>query len=328
MPVCIWCRKDKPSSEFNVEHVMPQSFGTFEQNFTLVGTVVCQETNSFFSKVLEPSLAKDSLEGFDRYRHGLRKASEFTSLGKRSTTRTQFTEGPYAGAWGYTIPGHEILGVIPFPQIGFAATDKGPFEWFMLDQLPTMEQIKAKGFSGNVNIRLCECDDDDATKRLAELGIHITFSEAFEPPSGGMWVEQVFRPGLVHRRALAKIAMNYLAYQFGREIALEPRFDAIRNLVMDGVEPGYPYYSIDEEAILEGDKEGGRRVLGHMIVLAQHGDEVEVTVSLYNRFRHKFVLANTAGTPLPPRGHYFDTTNRRILPLGPAYKIVGVFDLR
>lgn len=327
MPLCIWCRQDKPLTAFNVEHVLPQSFGTFEQNFTLVG-IVCQETNSFFARELEPALARDSLEGFDRYRYGLRKTSEFTSLGKRSTTRVQMTEGPYAGAWGYTVPGREALGTTPFPQVGFAKSADGPFEWFTLDELPTMDEVKAKGYAGNVNVRLCECDATDASKRLAEKGINITLTETFDPPSGGTWVEQVFRPTIVHRRALAKVALNYVAHEFGRDVALEARFDSTRDLVMNGTAPSYPYYSIDEEPIFEGDKQDGKRVLGHAIVMVQHGDEVEVVVSLYNRFRHRFVLANTPGTPLPPRGHFFDTTNRRILALDPAYRVVGVIELK
>ncbi len=39
---CIWCTAEKPESEFNVEHVMPRSFGTFEANLTLVNEV-CKE---------------------------------------------------------------------------------------------------------------------------------------------------------------------------------------------------------------------------------------------------------------------------------------------
>jgi len=327
MPVCIWCRHDKPLAEFNVEHVLPQSFGTFEQNFTLVG-VVCQETNSFFARELEPALARDSLEGFDRYRYGLRKTSEFASLGRRSTTRVQLTEGPYAGAWAYTIPGHEVLGTTPFPQIGFASNAAGPFEWFMLDALPTIEEVKAKGYSGNIHVRLCECEATDVSNRLAERGINITVTDTFEPPSGGMWVEQVFRPTAVHRRAFAKIALNYVAHEFGGEIALEPRFDSIRDLVMNGTVPDYSYYSIDDKAIFAGDKEDGTRVFGHVIALTQHDVEVEVIVSLYNRFRHRLILANTPGTQLTPRAHFFDITNRQILPLEPAYTVMAVIDLK
>src|SRR4051812_10723620 len=101
---CIWCTAEKDESEFNVEHVMPRSFGTFEDNPTLVNTV-CKACNDYFAKNLEPSLAKDSLEGFDRFRYGLKPPHEFSSLGKRSTSRVQITEGNYAGAWAFTVKG-------------------------------------------------------------------------------------------------------------------------------------------------------------------------------------------------------------------------------
>jgi len=327
MPRCIWCKQDKPLGEFNVEHVLPQSFGTFEQNFTLV-EVVCQDCNSRFAKELEPSLARDSLEGFDRYRYGLKDPAEFRSLGARSTTKVQLTEGPYAGAWAYTVKGKEALGTTPFPQVGIAKAPEGPFEWFMLDALPTMDDVKARGYTGNVCMRLCECDPAEASRLLAEKSINITLTETFEPPAGGTWVEQVFRPQLVHRRALAKVALNYIAHQFGRDVALEARFDAIRNLVMNATVPASPYYSIDEEPLIDGDKQDGKRVLGHAIVVVQHGNEVEVIVSLYNRFRHRFVLANSPGTTLPPRGHFFDPANRRIVVLDPAFRVVGVLELK
>lgn len=326
MPVCVWCRQEKERSAFNAEHVLPQSFGTFEQNFTLI-ELVCEECNSRFSKELEPYLARDSLEGFDRYGYGLKSPSDFKSLGTRSTTRSEITEGQYAGALGYTIPGRESLGVTPFPQVGFASAEAGPFRWFMLDQLPSLEDLKRDGHGGSVHIRLCECDPKEATRLLADKGIHLTLTETLAPPTDRVWVEQVFRPQLPHRRALAKVALNYVAFQFGRDVALEPRFDAVRDLVLRGVEPSYPYYSIDEEALIDGDKEGGARAHGHAIVVVEHGDEVEAIVTLYNRLRHRLILANSPGTPLPPRGHFFDPSSRKILPLEPAFRILGVLDL-
>jgi len=314
---CIWCKVEKDESDFNVEHVMPQSFGTFEGNFTLVN-VVCKACNDFFAKELEPWLARDSLEGFDRFRYGQKEPSEFKSLGKRSTSKIQIPEGhPYAGAWGYTEAGDKQLNVRPFPQIGFAKSPEGPFEWWMLDALPTLDELKAKGYSGNCNIRYCECDSAEATLLLEKVGINATITEKFDPPSGGHWVDQVFRPTVMHRRALAKVSLNYLAHQFGAAVALEPRFDAIRRLVMDGIEPSYPYYGIDEHPIVEGDKQNGRRLFGHALTLHHRPDGVELegVVSLYNRFRHGFRLAIETGTPIPPRGHFFDIGNRRILEL-------------
>lgn len=315
---CIWCLTDKPEEAFNVEHVLPQSFGTFEDNFTLVH-IVCKDCNDFFARELEPWLARDSLEGFDRYRYGQKPTSEFKSLGKRSTTRVQLTEGPFAGAWGFTLPGKERFDVHPFPQIGFAASADGPFDWYMLDKLPTTDDLKNKGYSGKCHIRLCRCDPGEVASLLAQRGIQCTLTDMFIPPSGPAWMEHVFRWTVQHRRVFAKIAMNYLARQYGREVALEARFDAIRALVMRGAEPDYQYYAIDELPIVEGDKQDNKRLFGHMLLVnMRDGFEVEGIVSLYNRFRHGIRLSVAPGSPLEPRGHYFDVIGRAIHPMFPT----------
>jgi len=314
---CIWCKESKSESAFNVEHVMPQAFGTFEQNFTLIDTV-CADCNGFFSRELEPWLSRDSLEGFDRYRYGDKNPADFKSQGARSTSRVQIPEGPYAGAWGFTVPGQERLGATPFPQVGFAKAGAEEYEWFLLDGLPTRDELKGKGYEGACHLRLCECDAEDAKRRLAEKGIDCEITETFEPPSGGMWLEQVFRPGVSHKRALAKIAVNYIAYHFGAEVVLDPAFDAMRAFVMEGIEPPFEYYAIDENPVIEGDKQNGQRFLGHAVVASPYGDGIQVVVSLYNRFRHGIRLTTEGGHLIEPRGHFFDTGNRVIHLLTPS----------
>lgn len=309
---CIWCLQDKPPSAFTIEHVMPQGFGTFEQNLTLVNEV-CGKCNNYFSRELEPYLTRDSLEGFDRFQYGLKEPSEFKSQGDRSTTRVQMMDGFYAGAWGYTVPGKEALGCQLFPQVGYAKSADGPYEWYLLDELPTLDDLKAKGYVGQVHFRLCECNDDEVLDKMRQRGSSdATLLGTSPPESGPRLIEHVFRPGLHHRRALAKIALNYLAYEHGGEVAREPRFDAIRDLVMRGVEPEYSYYAIDAHPIVHGDKQNGQRLLGHALVVQHRGIDVSAIVSLYNRFRHGIRLAVAPGTPIEPRGRFFDTMNRVI----------------
>jgi len=116
-------------------------------------------------------------------------------MGQRSTTRVQFTEGPYAGAWGFNLPGEERLGVRPFPQVGFSRSENGPFEWYTLDEWPPTDELKAKGYSGECHTRWCECDDFEAVAvLLQQKGIPYGAAEKFAPPSGPTWAEQVFRP--------------------------------------------------------------------------------------------------------------------------------------
>jgi hypothetical protein len=114
--------------------------------------------------------------------------------------------------------------------------------------------------------------------------------------------------------------MNYLAHQYGRDVVLEPRFDAVREIAMRGVEPGYQYYAIDENPLLEGDKRDGKRYFMHALVVGPRSDGIEVDgiVSLYNRFRHRIRLSVKPGSPIEPRGHIFNIGNRTIRPMVPG----------
>lgn len=125
----------------------------------------------------------------------------------------------------------------------------------------------------------------------------------------------MFRPGIVHRRALAKIAVNYVAHQFGASVAHDPAFDVIRIFVMEGVEPDFPYYAIDDKPLIAGDKQDGKRFLGHALVVRHDGAGIEAVVSLYNRFRHGLRLTTQGGDLIESRGHFFDPINRTIFPL-------------
>lgn len=287
---------------------MPRSFGTFEENLTLVDEV-CKECNDYFANNLEPSLAKDSLEGFDRFRYGLKPAHEFSSLGKRSTGRVQIAEGPDAGAWAFTVKG-DSNSIMAFPQIGFARSAAGPFEWHMLDALPTLDELKTRGYGPEpAHLKLCECTQDEVAELLAVKGFKPTYTGTSRSPSA-IWVDHVFRPGPVHRRALAKIALNYVAKMLGHDVALESRFDWIRDLVLREREPEGTYYTIDEQPVLEGDKRDGGRLFGHLLVLEEIGGQFVATISLYNRFRHRVTLAPLSSSLY--QGHYFDIASRRI----------------
>src|SRR5215208_2756526 len=92
---CIYCKVEKHAQEFNIEHVIPRAFGMFEQNFTLKNTV-CEACNTYFSRELEPHLARDGVEGIERFEYGLKPASEYKSLGARATSRVQLPAGHFA----------------------------------------------------------------------------------------------------------------------------------------------------------------------------------------------------------------------------------------
>src|SRR5712692_8469180 len=69
MPTCLYCRFTG-KGKFPKEHVIPQSFGSFQHNLTL--GCVCDDCNNYFGKHLELEFARESAESIARFRHGLR----------------------------------------------------------------------------------------------------------------------------------------------------------------------------------------------------------------------------------------------------------------
>src|SRR5437016_2988444 len=123
---CIYCSVDKYQQSFlKTEHVMPQSFGRFQNNFTLNGAnhpqIVCDCCNQYFGDNLEINLARDAFESTYRYEYGIKEPEKFKSVGKRSRLKRIVAEGEFKGAYAY-LEYSERQGKIvlqPAPQIGF-----------------------------------------------------------------------------------------------------------------------------------------------------------------------------------------------------------------
>lgn len=123
---CIYCLEEKGSHNFKkIEHVIPKSFGAFKNNFVLKETV-CDECNQYFGDNLEIDLARDTYEGsITRYDHGIKKPSEFKSMGKKSRIKVRVKEGPLKGSYEYPVyvPQKGKICLEPLPQVGFLRAD-------------------------------------------------------------------------------------------------------------------------------------------------------------------------------------------------------------
>src|ERR1700761_2082929 len=135
--VCIYCLTAKDTRDFNIEHVLPQAFGRFEDNLTL--DCVCTACNQTLGDTVDRKLARDSVEGLDRFLTGLKPRKDFKHYGRRATTRVEGAEeGPMKGAWlkyspSKTRPGE--FDVEPLPQVGFSPTPDGDHHYIPLDRL-------------------------------------------------------------------------------------------------------------------------------------------------------------------------------------------------
>lgn len=174
MSRCIYCLEKKTEDHFRkAEHVMPQSFGKFEGNFTLHG-VVCDECNHYFGSTLELALGRDTFEGHLRFRHGVKDPADFKPFRNKRVT-FKVTEGPFAGCHAYTEYVEQVGGIQVFymPQVGFLMSPANRHEYFLSTEIPTIEELRIKGFVGNTprSIMTLRMEPDEAQRVLAEKGI-------------------------------------------------------------------------------------------------------------------------------------------------------------
>jgi hypothetical protein len=291
---CIYCRQIKSEAEFNREHVIPQAFGKFDgQNLVL--TCVCIECNDYFAREFDEKLARDTLEGIQRVKKGLKAAKDFRTLGKRSTTRVEVQDGSARGAFGYHVPSDDgsELRVNLLPCIGFSK-DEQEFHYFVLGALPSKDTVVAslalkKG--DRYSIRTWGMPFDTARAALEAKGFP-RFEEITEVPvpKGPIRMETVGIVSHPQFRVMSKIALNYLAAVSSPDFARRVEFNEVRSYVRFDERPPVGPVSISEiPAVIEDND--GNRADGHYVSLTIDPKErVIVQISLLMCFHYTIVL--------------------------------------
>jgi hypothetical protein len=287
---------------------------------------VCWECNGTLGDEIDRKIARDSIEAVDRVRTGLKKPSAYKTEGKRSTSRVEFDEdGPLQGAYGYHVPdpnGGQSLAVAPLPQIGFARTESGPFEWFLIDDLPTKDEMIERGYERGTDafIRTWGLPISTAQDELEKKGFKRgTVQEETQPPRGRVHVEIVTKISDPEFRAVSKIAFNYLAFIGGSDFVLMPQFNEIRRFIRYGAK--LPWASVrpgpNPWLITRHD---GRALVGHYVLVKGDNGIIDAQVCLFTRICYTIRLA--AGGFLMPvtinAGHLFDIDGRQTVTLAAA----------
>lgn len=326
---CIYCLEEKGKNDFkDKEHVLPQSFGKFENNFTL-RKEVCNDCNQFFGDKLEIYLAGDTFEGGTlRYNYGIKKPEKFKSLGRRSRIIYRQMDGKHPGKYLYQEYSEEAKGMIvaPCPQIGFLKKS-GEYEWYLLDDRPTQGQLYDDTYDVH-NPEFCllvGSDREHEEKILKEYGMNKTHS--FTTPdnfnNGGTLCEvrRVLDEELF--RAIAKIGFNYLTYWKGADFVLHNDFDTIRRYIRWGEIPEIPVRGIVNERFLPDERDQKKRRFGHIIAVhwEQQEKSLVVHVSLLNFIHYIIRLAvdHSGKYQGIKKGHFFNLKQRNILELNLPY---------
>jgi plasmid stabilization system protein ParE len=312
---CIYCLEEKPASAFSGrEHVTPKAFGRFDTN-NLVLRCVCDDCNNYFGREIDQKLARDSAEALDRVNVGIKSAKDFQSLGRRSTTYVQFQEGPLAGGKGYAVAsrnGDNTLGVMAFPQVWFGKSEEGPFEKFLRDEVPTREELAAKGYEAGTRFNIKVFEIEDPLAFLESKGFNTTSAETgpITQPQGLVRIENVTRLAEPEFRAVTKIALNYVAAVVGYDIALASAFDDARNFARYGrVRARVRVHAYENPWFI------GRR--GHYVSLTRAAEMIVVQLSILLRIQYFVVLTSDAHVNVTGTAHFFDLSANRLVEIEP-----------
>jgi hypothetical protein len=223
--------------------------------------------------------------------------ADYKSVGRKTTNRVEvMDDGPLKGVlceYRPSADGKE-LDIHPLPQVGFAQTEDGPYEYFTLDRIPTKDDLVAKGYERGTTLftRTWGASSAEVLAKMAAAGFVMEErTEEAAPPRGRVRADLVFKISHPEFRVITKIAMNYLASVAGPHIASMPNFNEARRYVRDDVRPSPSIVDIIAPMHV-GRLSTGRSTLAHFLTLESHPPRVLAQVSLFGRFRDLVTLSS------------------------------------
>jgi HNH endonuclease len=319
---CIYCQQWRALDDYTkAEHVLPQAFGKFRQNFTL-NKVVCDRCNQYFGDHLEFFLGRDTLEGQMRFARGVKTPNDFKAVNTDSRMITRNAEGPFAGCYMQRYFSEEKgdIVVAPVPQAGFFLKPQNGYRYFPVKELPSQSELKALGFHKKHPRAIVTLGMDLPAAKAALATRGITFdvkgSEAIEPPPATLECDVEVTVDHTIFRAIAKIAFNYVAFWEKPAFVQQPAFDKLRRYIRWQHSPGFEAVRAVEKAIIANEPIEGLRLDAHLLTVnwTANNTAVIAQVSLFNHMTYLIVLAQGLTGPPPQltRGHLFYIPDRAI----------------
>lgn len=323
LPACIYCGSTEPPRNKR-EHVIPQSYGSFENNWVL--DYVCDDCNQYFGNKLELILGRDSSESILRLKYGLKPPKAAADLLNRRLELTIETVGPWRGARAFiamdlTGTGLELL---PFPQAGFRRPVQTDFIWIAEADLneTSIAPYRPKG----TEYRIVGPADEDLwriDKKLKDLGfkpIQQGYTEQTIAKENNITFAAEMTFDIIVQRAIAKIAFNYAAYVLGAEFVRNPSFDPTRRFIRYNEASGYQVTTPTFKPILADDEPLRRQNNGHLLIV-EWADRLQsylqARVSLFNEMTYVVRLCGRySGLWIDvATGHLFDPFGHQIVKL-------------
>lgn len=309
---CIYCLVEKTSDAFNKEHVIPQLMGHFEKGMTI--KAVCRDCNSYFGDHVDPVLAEDSYEAILRVSSGIKSPTAVDVLRWERINITVPIGGWWGGARLKLAWRDDKMIVEVLPQIGLFRKSTGVYDFYTYSELV---QIQNWSDLSEQNFKIMAATEEQENQLktfcVEKFGADVSFKLQSEPiPSdnGEIEVEILSRIDDLVKRAVCKIAFNYLAKMVGpknHELLLDSRFDDIRAFARSDQKLDRDRIDVkigNEHSILRLPPNQG--VSGHLIVLEHAADgSLHCRFSPYDHFHYDITLTQCDQLILESVGHGF-----------------------
>lgn len=248
--MCIYCFDSDAAYFKGKEHVIPESFGKFGSE-TPTLDCVCDQCNKFFCGTLDNVLARDTLEGISRYKHG--QFSRETRPQRR--LKITLAEGAETG---------DLAGV--------AASIDG----MTGNLLPLISADYKRGNPFNAPFL-------DNSEEAGRQSVAVVIEGEIDT---------------LHKRAIAKILMNFVTFYIVRTDALKPRWDFLRRYVRNG--EGEIKARISKKPFWTGQETDALRLSDDSINVRIENLEGDIvgTIQFYNQLTYEMILVE--GDALSP----------------------------
>lgn len=319
-PVCVYCNSS--GVRFNRDHVIPEAFGKFDNNFVL--KCVCESCNNFFGSELELVLGRNSREAILRLHHGVKAPAGTAQLKYENAELTVDESGPWRGARIILAPdpSGRKLDTRPLPQVGFRHEGKTDWKWVSEEDLN--DRSVADPFrNSRSQIQVIGPSPEDIERLSAKLSrIGIDFNQKGQLPQpaqsdGTILTKLTSKIENRILRAIGKIAGNYVAYIHGAQFFLASDFDHYRKWVRYAIAPPWDVIvAVDSTPILALDSAQRRQTNGHLVTFDWNTrrDALFAQVSLFNDLTYRILMCLNYPviTQDVRSGHHFDLLSGKI----------------
>ncbi|MDO8531059.1 MAG: HNH endonuclease [Dehalococcoidia bacterium] len=275
---CIYCLEQKPAASFTREHVIPKAFGVFAKNLVLNKNQVCKACNDDFGRGVDASLAYASPPGIRRYLKGHKGLVEFPKAVRHKSARGKVkvhidSEDPLEADDVEFVSTRDGKGFTRTPGLKYWSKKSSKWKFASLSDLERGENILAD--IGNSIVHISVSDDKNLSRlqtALRQYNPKVTLDliqtyETLQPDHPVRIAFDIPAQDELVKRAIAKIAFNYLTWVYGIRVALNQGFNPIREYVRYGRLSKTPFINrISNLPIKVGAREAHDRD-GHVLLI-------------------------------------------------------------